>query len=482
MVPAQQKALVLHLEQNAREAVASLLARCGIEATFLNDWRRAGVLLRHERFAVLVSSISARQEPILWLLRACWQAPWPPPPVIALTPRGNVGAMRAALRGGAWDCLEEPVNEVAFTRCLDGALALNREAATEIHLGNRTPGDTLKTLASYSTVLKILARLRRLCQQRRQTLAVMMFDLDRFRECNERLSSAFGDEVLDWFAAVLHGVSRASDLVARYEADRFVVVLPCAQESDALEWAERCREQMRCAYPESEGMPYEVRTSIGIVQSSCGFVETEHQLIRRARIALDHAKRGGGGRAATWSALVGATPSEDDLEQLRRDGIGHWVMRVREQLRCTYLESTRALVAAVEAKDPYTRDHSLGVAAYSEALCKRLGFSARLVDTVRVAALLHDLGKIGVPDAVLTQAGSVGLDRDLPGAAPPAHRSRNPRARELPGQRTTHHPAPSRALRRERVPGRAGERADSDRGTGAGARGRHGCHVFRAVL
>lgn len=400
-----QRALVLHQERRTRELVAALLARRGIEVTCLRDGHGARVLLGRKFFDVLVASIWTGRESNSWALRAFRDAPRHPVPVIALTPQGDVGATRAALRAGAWDCLEEPINEAEFNRCLDDALALDHEARPEVHLESSPQGSALQALTPYSTVLERLARLRHFCQQHRQMLAVMMLDLDRFRECNERLSSTFGDQVLEWFASILQGASRASDLIARYEADRFIVVLPCAQEGDALEWAERCRARMHTEYPLCDGTPYEVQVSLGVVQSSCGFVETEHQLIRRARIALDHAKRAGGGRAATWSALAGAAPSGDDLEQLRRDGTSHWVTRVREQLRCTCLESTRALVAAVEAKDPYTRDHSLNVAAHAEALSRRLGFSARQVDTVRVAALLHDLGKIGVPDAVLTKPG-----------------------------------------------------------------------------
>jgi putative nucleotidyltransferase with HDIG domain len=69
------------------------------------------------------------------------------------------------------------------------------------------------------------------------------------------------------------------------------------------------------------------------------------------------------------------------------------------------LESTRALVRAVEAKDPYTRRHSEQVAHYAVNLARHMALPANEVELVRVAALLHDIGKIGVPDSVLTKPG-----------------------------------------------------------------------------
>jgi putative nucleotidyltransferase with HDIG domain len=83
--------------------------------------------------------------------------------------------------------------------------------------------------------------------------------------------------------------------------------------------------------------------------------------------------------------------------------VSRWVDRLRHHLRSTYVESTMALVAAVEAKDPCTQSHSLIVADYAEAFGIRMKLPARLIEALRVAALLHDIGKIGVPDSILTK-------------------------------------------------------------------------------
>jgi HD-GYP domain-containing protein (c-di-GMP phosphodiesterase class II) len=81
------------------------------------------------------------------------------------------------------------------------------------------------------------------------------------------------------------------------------------------------------------------------------------------------------------------------------------VRRLKRQLRRAHLESTRALVAAAEAKDPYIRSHSRTVADYAEAIGGRMGLAASALRRLRTAALLHDVGKIAIPDSILAKPG-----------------------------------------------------------------------------
>ncbi|NOX58665.1 MAG: HD-GYP domain-containing protein [Planctomycetes bacterium] len=89
--------------------------------------------------------------------------------------------------------------------------------------------------------------------------------------------------------------------------------------------------------------------------------------------------------------------------------VGDSLKVLGEQLRRSYLESTRALVAAVEARDPYTHDHSLRVSGFAVGIARRMGLDARETERIEIAAKLHDIGKIGIPDAILQKT-----DRLLP--------------------------------------------------------------------
>ena len=80
-------------------------------------------------------------------------------------------------------------------------------------------------------------------------------------------------------------------------------------------------------------------------------------------------------------------------------------MELSEQARKASLDSVQALVRAVEAKDPYTRRHSEQVAHYAVNLATAMNLPETAVQSIQTAALLHDVGKIGVPDQVLTKPG-----------------------------------------------------------------------------
>ncbi len=78
---------------------------------------------------------------------------------------------------------------------------------------------------------------------------------------------------------------------------------------------------------------------------------------------------------------------------------------LRETVRSGYLKTIRALAETVDAKDPYTRQHSERVARYSRAIAEELRLPAGQIETIEVGALLHDIGKIGISEAVLAKPG-----------------------------------------------------------------------------
>jgi putative two-component system response regulator len=89
-----------------------------------------------------------------------------------------------------------------------------------------------------------------------------------------------------------------------------------------------------------------------------------------------------------------------------REPPSHWSeLRLDSQRKQAALEGIHALVCAVEAKDPYTRMHGEQVAHYSSHLARRLDLPAELIESISLAALVHDVGKIGVPDNILTKPG-----------------------------------------------------------------------------
>lgn len=95
----------------------------------------------------------------------------------------------------------------------------------------------------------------------------------------------------------------------------------------------------------------------------------------------------------------------EDLERFVRD-----LKRAAEENRALFMNSIKMIAGAVDEKDPYTRGHSDRVTRYSVAIATRLGLSEADIDNIRIAALLHDVGKIGIEDAVLKKPGALTPD------------------------------------------------------------------------
>src|SRR5215472_9444696 len=99
----------------------------------------------------------------------------------------------------------------------------------------------------------------------------------------------------------------------------------------------------------------------------------------------------------------------DNFNKMAGD-IEEFIERLKEaaeENRELFIGSIRMLAAAIDEKDPYTRGHSGRVAKYSTLIGRELGLSAQDLDTLRISALLHDVGKIGVEDRVLKKPGAL---------------------------------------------------------------------------
>ena len=129
--------------------------------------------------------------------------------------------------------------------------------------------------------------------------AVVILDLDHFKNLNDRYGHPIGDAVLRWLGGLLRTAARRSDFVARYGGEEFVAILRDAGPSDALAWADRLRLAIREAPP--PGVPETVTASLGVAAWRPG--ESAGVLVDRADRALYGAKDGGRDRVGEAPAV-----------------------------------------------------------------------------------------------------------------------------------------------------------------------------------
>ncbi len=397
--------LLISLERSSRQRWACELEPCSIRCVPVGTWEEAERLGGIDSYEGVVLCLEGRSDKSSHELIAMVRDRLSDVPLVVVTSAGDAAMTRYALRSGAWDCLEVSSDEVLTVQRLREVVS-SLASIREVEECEPAPRrEHRPILSDHRAFLDGLTRIRSLCRRQGKPISIMMLDLDHFRHCNERYSTDFGDHVLEWFSTTIRNVCRSSDLFARYECDRFIIAMPDANASEAIELADRCRKAMRNHPVVWDGANHELTACVGIVESTVGFLETEHQLVHRGRIALDHAKQTGSNKTVTWSQLVQTTATPEGVDPTSIDRVTRWVGRVREELKQAYLQSTRALVAAAEAKDPFALAHSLKVSNYAEAIAKRMELPSPLTESIRTAAFLHDVGKIGVPDAILVKPG-----------------------------------------------------------------------------
>ncbi|MBE2320286.1 diguanylate cyclase [Solirubrobacter sp. CPCC 204708] len=203
-------------------------------------------------------------------------------------------------------------------------------------------------------------------------LGAVILDLDDFKGVNDTQGHAAGDELLRTVARALQGELRPYDQVARYGGDEFVLLLPGSDEAETAAVAERCRDAIggKC--------------SIGVAAWHEGL--DADGLLEQADRALMLAKRTGKGRVAVANPEV-----ERELALL--------------QSRSGSPAAVQALAAAIEERDNYTHEHTQELVRLARGVAMMLGLDVDHVERIAHAALLHDVGKLAMPEELLEKDG-----------------------------------------------------------------------------
>ncbi|MDA0169601.1 diguanylate cyclase [Solirubrobacter taibaiensis] len=236
-------------------------------------------------------------------------------------------------------------------------------------LSEMASSDPLTGLRNHRVFHEDLARELQRSGRTGDPLALVLVDLDGLKTINDTHGHQVGDERIKALADALLQSSRATDTAYRIGGDEFAVLLPGASAWGGLEFTQRLHLLFADA-------------TVGIAAAEA--LTSRDALIHDADMALLTAKRSHQPVLVYTDdmALATSEPTEDE--------------RHTEMLAA-------ALARAVDAKDSYTRSHCHTVSQLSALIAAELGFSGDRLAKMRLAGLLHDVGKIGVPDAILNK-------------------------------------------------------------------------------
>jgi diguanylate cyclase (GGDEF)-like protein/putative nucleotidyltransferase with HDIG domain len=251
-------------------------------------------------------------------------------------------------------------------RRLDAARSQELERLAEI-----ASSDPLTGLRNHRTFQEDLGRELQRVARTGVPLALVVLDLDDLKTVNDTHGHQAGDERIRALAHGILATIRGTDCAYRIGGDEFAVILPDARAWGALEFTQRLRN----------ALPGFTATA-GITEAET--LRARDDVFREADMALLGAKRLHQ-HAAIYTPEMAAA--------------GDDAAHDREHTRTL----ASALARAVDAKDSYTRSHCQTVSQLCAVIAAELGFEGDRLARIRLAGLLHDVGKIGVPDAILNK-------------------------------------------------------------------------------
>jgi diguanylate cyclase (GGDEF)-like protein/PAS domain S-box-containing protein/putative nucleotidyltransferase with HDIG domain len=231
------------------------------------------------------------------------------------------------------------------------------------------------------------------------SLSIMMIDIDLFKSVNDTYGHQFGDYVLKELGLLLKTNSREVDICGRYGGEEFMIITNLSA-AEIMKYANKLHTTIENHLFSYSGHTVHITVSIGIAEYRSD-LKSRQELIERADTALYQAKKDGRNLIRLWKEVT--QQDEKTIDRLGIEEFRKKFSNISDQMRSAYMEATDALIKAVDAKDPFASEHSHSVSRYAVEVARYLNLSPSEIEVIRYAGLLHDIGKIGIKQEILTK-------------------------------------------------------------------------------
>ncbi len=305
-------------------------------------------------------------------------------------------------------------SQIGFFEFIANYCALFMHNAELIEKTNKYANtDTLTGLYTHRGFQEVLSAELKRAEDKDYNLSIIMLDVNNISKINRELGHAKGDEVIKLLADKVKQNIRSTDKAGRYGGDEIAIILPDTNTSDAKYLAEYITYCLSCCFVDDVGP---VKVSVGIATyPECSRDQEKLLILAEQAMYISQAK----GYKEGMSAIV----SSSDFNFWDNDALNSFaevIAKRHSQLGINFeeelvhkfnneqiisqnhlMELANSLAGAIDAKDPYTKGHSTSVSRYSEALARAVNLPEDEVQRIKLGALLHDVGKIGIPENIL---------------------------------------------------------------------------------
>lgn len=285
----------------------------------------------------------------------------------------------------------------AFAAQVAAALAIGR-----LYEETRTLAltDALTGLASQRSMRDQLGALLERARTAGTSLSLVTLDLDKFKQINDRFGHPVGDRAIREVANIIRSRMGPEDVAARNGGDEFTLLLPGRQPEEARALMEGLADAVADTelLNGKQRIPLTLSVGIATFPDHAGALPA---LISRSDQATYIAKHIGRNRVTVWGDLSGI-----------EDQLGHhwgWAPEEKRDSPGQLADPIKVMTAMVDARDGLTYGHSVRVEKYCAAVARVQGLSEQAVADISLGGLLHDVGKIGIPDAILNKPGPLTL-------------------------------------------------------------------------
>ena len=239
------------------------------------------------------------------------------------------------------------------------------------------------------------------------SLAVIILDIDYFKSINDVYGIAFGDLVLKQLARQLKRMVRRYDTLIRYAGEEFLIISPRLNRNSAFSMAQRLLESLNFINFGNKKHSVRLKLSLAAVSFPEDRAKSGTDLVNLANTVLNKAKEQGGNRAYSTLDMKNFSKKNKVSKVLGVKTLKNTIDKLTMKSKQGLTESIFAFAKTIELKDQYTGEHVENTVHYATEIAKALNLPREEVELIKQAAMLHDLGKIGISENILLKKGKL---------------------------------------------------------------------------